>query len=431
MVSRAIFADEAIYRLELERVFGRCWLFLGHESLLPAPGDYVTNYMGEDAMIVCRDPAGRLGAFLNTCTHRGNKVCLFERGHATTFTCTYHGWSFDTAGRLCGVPHLEEAYYGRLDRERLGLVRVPRVESYGGLIFGCWDADAPSLDDYLGDVRWYLDRLYLVDDFGGLEVLPGRQSYVLPGNWKTPAENFAGDHYHTLVTHASSLRLGLAQRSYSASESHDQGPFEIALAPGHGLGGIYTGAGPFERDLRLAEELGAEAVDYVRERYRRQLERLRDVAAKPYGFSHGTIFPNLSLNGASSAFQGRGLFLWQPLGPLQTRVLQWCAVERQAPAVVKERAAEQYSRWFSGSGLFGQDDGENCERVMEATCTPRAQQVPFHYAMGLGCEGHWPGMAAWDVAELPGQVGPHFSEHTQRQYFGYWAALMARPEGAA
>jgi hypothetical protein len=104
--------------------------------------------------------------------------------------------------------------------------------------------------------------------------------------------------------------------------------------------------------------------------------------------------------------------------------VQWCAVERDAPRAVKELAAAHYSRWFSTSGLFGQDDSENCERVMENTRTYRAQQVPFHYAMGLGYEGRWPGQATWDAAGLPGLVGPHFSEHSQRGYFRYWAALM-------
>src|SRR5688572_2972125 len=146
MVSRRVFADEAVYRQEQERVFGRCWLFLAHESMIPQPNDYVTNYMGEDSVVVCRDPQGRVRAFLNTCTHRGNRVCLFDEGNALSWTCTYHGWSFNTEGRLVGVPFFDEAYYGELNRDALGLVAVPRVETFGGLVFGCWDADAVSLE---------------------------------------------------------------------------------------------------------------------------------------------------------------------------------------------------------------------------------------------------------------------------------------------
>src|SRR5713226_7598633 len=87
LVSRKIFGDEAIYRQELERIFRRCWLFVAHDSMLPLPGDYHTTYMGEDPVLVVRDPRGRARVFLNTCTHRGNKDCLFDYRRAATLTC--------------------------------------------------------------------------------------------------------------------------------------------------------------------------------------------------------------------------------------------------------------------------------------------------------------------------------------------------------
>src|SRR5438874_11780794 len=161
LVSRKIFSDEAIYRQELERVFRRCWLFLAHDSMLPQPGDYLTTYMGEDPVLVVRDPDGGVRAFLNTCPHRGNKVCLFDSGHASTFTCSYHGWSFSSEGKLTGMPFYQEAYYGELDKEQWGLVEVPKIARYGGLIFGSWDPFV-GLEEYLGELRWYLDKVFLV-----------------------------------------------------------------------------------------------------------------------------------------------------------------------------------------------------------------------------------------------------------------------------
>src|SRR5215510_8581514 len=73
-VSREIFVSEEIYRQELERVFARAWLFIGHESQIPKPGDYLTSCMGEESVILCRDRAGKIRVFLNSCRHRGMKV---------------------------------------------------------------------------------------------------------------------------------------------------------------------------------------------------------------------------------------------------------------------------------------------------------------------------------------------------------------------
>jgi len=206
LVSRQIFFSEEIYRQELERIFARCWLFLAHESQIPEPGDYVTNYMGEDPVIVCRDSQGKVRAFLNSCRHRGMKICRTDGGNATAFRCSFHGWTYANDGKLIGVPYHKEGYWGELDRERWGLLEVSRLASYGGFIFGCWDEGAARLEAYLGDLRWYLDIL-LERPLGGLEVIPGQQRYVIAANWKIAAENFTGDTYHLPYSHGSLFAL--------------------------------------------------------------------------------------------------------------------------------------------------------------------------------------------------------------------------------
>jgi phenylpropionate dioxygenase-like ring-hydroxylating dioxygenase large terminal subunit len=115
-ISREIFVNDDIYAQEQERVFARAWLFVGHESQVPNPGDFFVSRMGEESVILCRGRAegGQAGAvrvFLNSCRHRGMKVCRYDDGNTTVFTCPYHGWSYGTDGRLVGVPYFREAYH--------------------------------------------------------------------------------------------------------------------------------------------------------------------------------------------------------------------------------------------------------------------------------------------------------------------------------
>jgi len=119
----------------MSAVFRKSWLFLATGDMIPNAGDYVTTYMGEDQVIVVRDKAGLVHAFVNTCTHRGNRLCMFDAGNAPAFTCSYHGWSFSTEGALIGVPFAEEAYQNELDRESLRLPEVPSIDEFCGMIF--------------------------------------------------------------------------------------------------------------------------------------------------------------------------------------------------------------------------------------------------------------------------------------------------------
>ena len=207
LVNRRIFIDRAVYEQELEKIFARCWLFLCHESQIPHPGDFLSTYMGEDPVLVVRDSASKINAFLNVCRHRGNRICRADVGNAATFICAYHGWAYANDGRLIGVPSLQDAYFGELELEQWGLIPVAQLDSYKGLLFATFDPEAPPLLEYLGEMAWYLDNFFDRRE-GGIEVIGGMHRWVIPCNWKFPAENFGGDPYHVGWSHLSAVTAG-------------------------------------------------------------------------------------------------------------------------------------------------------------------------------------------------------------------------------
>ena len=156
-ISAAIYSHPDVFERELEQVFGRMWLFVGHESQIPNPGDFVRSRMGTEQVIVTRGTDRQIQVLLNSCSHRGNMVCRYDHGHGLAFQCSFHGWTFDSSGRLINLPPgMEDAYAADLRKEEWGLLRA-RVETFHGSIWANWDETAPSFREYIGGAAAYLE----------------------------------------------------------------------------------------------------------------------------------------------------------------------------------------------------------------------------------------------------------------------------------
>ncbi|WP_225010974.1 aromatic ring-hydroxylating oxygenase subunit alpha [Novosphingobium percolationis] len=410
--SRAIYSDEAVYRQELERVFGRCWLFLAHTSQIPKPNDFFRTYMGEDDVIVVRQKDGSVKAFLNTCTHRGNRICRADRGNARSFTCNYHGWSFAPDGALAGVPLENEAYFGELDRSKFGLVPVAQVAEYKGLIFGCFDPAAPSLEDYLGDAKFYLD-VWLDALPGGTSLVGETQKMVLNTNWKLPVENVCGDGYHLGWAHAGAMMavqsMDLSGLSVGNSSANLEGGLSVAGLNGHmaltSLDGV-SGYAFYPEPKPM--------LDY--------LEANRPVAIERLGKTRGeqlwgsqiniTIFPNLQFLPGLNWFR-----VYHPKGPGQIEQWTWAMVENDMPEQVKATILDNQCLTFGLAGLFDNDDGDNLAACTEQSRGWRTAQMDVYTNMALGRSGPREG--------FPGDIAAGLvSEHNQRYFYRRWQEHM-------
>ena len=144
LVSRDVFVSDEIFRLEMARIFDRTWVFLAHETEIPAAGDFVARRLGSAPVVVVRDSDGSVHVLLNSCRHRGTKVCRPDSGNVRNFVCPYHGWTYERSGRLMTTT-FDRHFPKDFDFSQHGLVRVPRIESHKGLIFGSWNPDVVQL----------------------------------------------------------------------------------------------------------------------------------------------------------------------------------------------------------------------------------------------------------------------------------------------
>ena len=230
-VHRSSMTSQEIFDLEQERIFNKCWLYLGHESEVEKPGDYRRRDVMGRPVFFARGNDGQVRAFLNTCPHRGAMICRQDEGATESFQCFYHAWTFNNQGELVGVPD-EEGYGPAFRRSELGLKPPPRVESYRGFLFISFDPNIESLADYLAGTKEYLD-LIADESEVGMKVSSGANKYTIQANWKLLCENSV-DGYHGMPTHQTYFeylsRLGtdLSGWTYAGWAPGSPGPWATA-----------------------------------------------------------------------------------------------------------------------------------------------------------------------------------------------------------
>jgi len=421
-VDARVITDMAIYRRELEQLWARSWLLLGHDSEIPRSGDYMIRYMGDDAVIVTRDRDDQIQVMLNACTHRGMAVCRAEMGRANTFICPYHGWTFGLDGRLKMTPVANQRMEGNLlSRQELGLKKA-RVGIFCGMIFATFDGGAPPLEEFLGDAAWYLRLMY--DRSGnGLEVLGPPQRWLIDGNWKLAAEQFVGgDAYHVMTLHRSIFEMGLIGNvaDITADEAPGAMGWDIAFPEGHSFRCAPMDFSPIfgkeraekmtAREKLLALPPPGMTPALVEEMFTRfDDEQLQMMADRPP--TVGGLFPNVGTHnflwphpdgGILGAAYGLHAFI--PRGPDRVEWWNWQLVEKDAPKELKDRIAETCIMAVGPTGMLEADDGE-CwpfmQRVAKGAEAGRGVTgvIKYHAMIGENRPGDWPPSAGGTVSE--------------------------------
>ena len=203
-VNQRVYTDPDIFMLEMERIFETTWIYAAHESEIPNPGDYLRTKIGRKDVVIVRVDNDQIAGLINRCAHRGSMVVGTTRGNAKTFECPYHGWSYDRAGKLLGVP-LPRGYSDDFDSEdpKWNLQQIPRVDSYRGFIFASLSDNGLDLLDFLEPVRDSLDNVVDRSPAGKLVRTGGHFQQLFHGNWKTHVEN-TFDAIHPSFLHRSS-----------------------------------------------------------------------------------------------------------------------------------------------------------------------------------------------------------------------------------
>ncbi len=407
--------DPEVFELEMRKLFTKTWVFVAHESELPAPNDFVMRYIGTDPVVVTRDAGGALHVLLNVCSHRGGHVCRADPGTETDFRCPYHGWVYELDGALVAVPGERDAYGPSFDKGCLGLAEA-RVETYEGLIFANWDQDAPPLDEFLGDFTFYLDMLFKLTDW----VVAGPpQRWIVKANWKFGADNFAGDGYHSSFVHRSieDMMVELSGEGAGMLWASNWGVNVCDPATGHGtrcLPGTFA---------ITEEELAASGLND-------QQQELVRANVFPVV---GTVFPNLSFlilgRPQDSADEIPDPFvsirLWAPHGPDSMVVWNWALVEPSASEEIKARSRAATLRGFGTSGTLEQDDAEAWSQIQRMFTGAKGRERDLIYASTSPHraedwrEGRpWPG---------PGEVHQGFTtEDNQWNWWRQWHAHLTR-----
>jgi Rieske 2Fe-2S family protein len=234
-LDRTFYTDPAVFRTDVERIFLRDWLYAGHASRIPGPGDYFTFEFDDESLIVIRGLDHSVRALHNTCRHRGSRVCLQPEGSARSLVCPYHQWVYAPDGTLLKARLMPEGF----DTTAFGLGRA-HVRVLGGLVFVCLAEEPPDFDEFERSMAPRLGAHHLEQ-----AKVATIERYEIRANWKLVEEN-SRECYHCGAGHPQYTRaVGFAAAIGSSEQAARNRATEEARKPELAARGLETETVPF------------------------------------------------------------------------------------------------------------------------------------------------------------------------------------------
>ncbi|MBY6681492.1 Rieske 2Fe-2S domain-containing protein [Rhodococcus sp. BP-316] len=417
-VPAEIWNNDAVFRAEMDQVFGTCWVFVAHESEIPNAGDFVQRRIGLDPVIVTRDGSSGINVLSNYCRHRGTQVCQTDTGNSRFFKCPYHGWTYSNNGDLIGTPHMRAAYGTRMDPKEWGLKRAPRVDVRSGFIFASLAAEGPSLEEYLGGAGWMLDVLVKLAP-GGMKIAGPPERYQINADWKAGAENFSGDAYHVDTLHWSNEEVGMVQGLGANAEMINSYVFD----GGHGTLGL-----PWPQ---LGLPLWGYSPETVAKFDLSAFDDAQRYVLETNPPTIGNIFPNFSYLRAFAPTVPGGppavvttFRVWQPIAPGKMELWNWQFVYEC------QSEQEQLDAYVTGQLLFGSAGTFETDDTVAWEGSARAAKSAWMQREDLSFNFEQAGRTTVDTAPDPDYHGPGikrrtgFGEFAQLAFYKHWLATM-------
>ena len=365
-VARTAFIEDEVLIRERDRIFNRCWLYLGHDSEIAEPNDFITRNVGGKELIFNRDRKGEVHAFFNTCPHRGALVERRPKGNAISFKCFYHGWAFNNNGAFATRTNPGDYPPDFNSDGCANLTRVAKLQGYRGFYFVNYDAGAMSLDDYLADAKGILD---LLADHGpkGMEVIGSEQKYSIRANWKLLVENSI-DGYHAIDTHATYFDYLGEAIGGPAEMPKVNFVWDLTKGPSS-----IEGEAPWGRPVARwipawGEAAKAEIADIRAELISRVGPERADRIARMG--RNTAIFPNLIINDIMAIT----IRTFYPLEPSLMNVSAWALGVRGESRGFRKRRLDNFLEFLGPGGFATPDDLEALEAAQRGYAAHREAQ---------------------------------------------------------